>query len=294
MPKVMNDKECTNTFKSSLSERDFLRLSEFIHNEFGIKMPDSKKVMLESRLQKRLRCLGIQSFPEYCDFLFSPEGMNNELIHMIDVVTTNKTDFFREPNHFDYLVQKTLPVLMTGRGAGINNTLMVWSAGCSTGEEPYTLAMVLSEFAEKCPGFRFRYMILATDISTRVLDKAKQAIYDHERVEPIPMSMKKKYLLKSRNRSNDLVRITPALRESVRFRRLNFIDGDFGMREPMDIIFCRNVLIYFDRPTQEMILNRFFRHLRPGGYLFLGHSETLHGMDVPLVQVAPTIYRRPL
>ncbi len=290
MKTVMNNSE----FKSTLSDRDFQRLSEFIHSEFGIKMPGSKKVMLSSRLQKRLRSLGLRSFSEYCDFLFSSDGMQNELVHMIDVVTTNKTDFFREPNHFEYLVQKTLPALMAGRGSGIRNTLMVWSAGCSTGEEPYTLAMVLNEFAEKCPGFKFSYTILATDISTRVLEKAKQAIYDHERVGPVPTDMKKKYLLKSKKKTSDLVRITPELRTFVRFRRLNFVDGDFGMREPMDIIFCRNVLIYFDRPTQEMILNRFFRHLSPGGYVFLGHSETLQGMDVPLIQVAPTIYRRPL
>lgn len=292
MPEVMNDNSYMNTFKAALSERDFKRLSKFIHSECGIKMPDSKKTMLESRLQKRLRRLKLASFTEYCDYLFSPQGIENELVHMIDVVTTNKTDFFREPGHFDYLAQKALPELIAVHGAGIRKELMVWSAGCSTGEEPYTLAIVLSEFAERCPGFKFRYLILATDISTEVLEKAKHGIYEHDKVNPLPPGMKKKYLLRGKNKSSGLVRIAPDLRSNVRFRRLNFLEGDFGMREHMDIIFCRNVIIYFDRPTQEKLLSRFCSHLGPGGYIFMGHSETLHGMNLPLLQVAPTIYRK--
>ncbi|HDH05493.1 MAG TPA: chemotaxis protein CheR [Nitrospirae bacterium] len=288
----MNDNSYMNTFKAALSERDFKRLSKFIHSECGIKMPDSKKTMLESRLQKRLRRLKLASFTEYCDYLFSPQGIENELVHMIDVVTTNKTDFFREPGHFDYLAQKALPELIAVHGAGIRKELMVWSAGCSTGEEPYTLAIVLSEFAERCPGFKFRYLILATDISTEVLEKAKHGIYEHDKVNPLPPGMKKKYLLRGKNKSSGLVRIAPDLRSNVRFRRLNFLEGDFGMREHMDIIFCRNVIIYFDRPTQEKLLSRFCSHLGPGGYIFMGHSETLHGMNLPLLQVAPTIYRK--
>jgi len=177
---------------------------------------------------------------------------------------------------------------------GIRNKLMVWSAGCSTGEEPYTLAIVLKEFTETFPEHRLDYLILATDISTTVLQKAKLAVYVDEKVEPIPDELKTKYLLKGKNKKKGLVRIAPELRDAVKFRRLNFIDDDFGMREPMDIIFCRNVIIYFDRATQEKILNRFCRHLNPGGYVFLGHSESIHGLNVNLVQVAPTVYRKPL
>ena len=127
-----------------------------------------------------------------------------------------------------------------------------------------------------------------------VLEKAKKAIYEHDRIAPVPPDQKKKYLLKSKDNKRGLVRIVPELREAVKFRRLNFLEGSFGMREPMDIIFCRNVIIYFDRPTQEKLLNRFYDHLCPGGYMFLGHSETLHGLNVPLVQVSPTVYRKPL
>lgn len=287
MQTLTNDRRFSESFKSSLSDSDFAKLSEFIHAECGIKMPPSKKIMLESRLQKRLRVLGMNSFRQYCDYIFSPQGMESELIHTIDVITTNKTDFFREPNHFDYLVRKVLPEMVYTPG----KKLTVWSAGCSTGEEPYTLAMLLSDYAEKHEGGH-DYLILATDISTRVLEKAKLGVYDQSSVAPVPHEMKKKYLLKSRNREKHVVRIAPELRAKVKFRRLNFLEGDFGMREPMDIIFCRNVIIYFDRATQERLLNRFYRHLAPGGYVFLGHSETLNGLDVPLRQAAPTIYRK--
>jgi len=236
--------------------------------------------------------LGLTSLSRYCDFLFSPEGIANELVHMIDVVTTNKTDFYREPRHFEYLVKSALPELISRYGTGIRKDLMIWSAGCSTGEEPYTLAMVLSEFAQRCPGFKLRYTILATDISTRVLEKAKSGIYEHEKVVPVPADQKRKYLLRGKDKKKGMVRISPEVRSAVRFRRLNFLEGSFGMREPMDIIFCRNVIIYFDRATQETLLNRFCEHLTSGGYVFLGHSETIHGLNVPLTQVAPTVYRK--
>jgi len=294
MTTIINDNTFTKTIDTDLSDREFQRLSEFIYSECGIKMPPAKKVMLSSRLQKRVRKLQMSSISEYCNYLFSPQGIENEVIHMIDVVTTNKTDFFREPNHFNYLVQKALPALLSGKMYGIRNKLMVWSAGCSTGEEPYTLAIVLKEFTETFPEHRLDYLILATDISTTVLQKAKLAVYVDEKVEPIPDELKTKYLLKGKNKKKGLVRIAPELRDAVKFRRLNFIDDDFGMREPMDIIFCRNVIIYFDRATQEKILNRFCRHLNPGGYVFLGHSESIHGLNVNLVQVAPTVYRKPL
>jgi chemotaxis protein methyltransferase CheR len=275
----------------SMSPETFSRFSVFVHDELGIKMPESKKTMLQSRLLKRLRASGKKTYEEYYEYVFSSGGTSEELAHLIDVITTNKTEFFREPKHFDFLVQTALPELIRAYGTGIRQTAKIWSAGCSTGQEPYTLAMVLSEFAAGYPGFE--YIILGTDISTRVLEVAKLAIYNHEHVAPVAMALRKKYLLQSRDRSKRTVRIVPELRSRVRFKRLNFIDNDFGLSEAVDIIFCRNVLIYFDRPTQEMVLNRLCRHLKSGGYLFLGHSETLNGLDVPLVSAAPTIYRKP-
>jgi len=276
-------------FGQSLTDRDFLKLSGLIHSQCGIKMPPSKKTMLEARLRKRLRALGMHSFSEYCAYLFSPAGVENELPRMINAVTTNKTDFFREPLHFQYLHDAALPDVL-GRKGERGRRVMVWSAGCSTGEEPYTLAMVLNEFAEKKTPFA--YLILATDICTDVLEKAETGIYEEERVGPVPPELRKKYFMRSRDRTKRLVRIVPELRAVVRFRRLNFMDTDFGLREPVDIIFCRNVIIYFDRQTQERLINRLAGHLAAGGYLFMGHSETLHGMDTPLLQVAPTIYRK--
>ena len=279
-----------NIVSDTMSQDTFSRFSSFIYNELGIKMPKAKKTMLQSRLLKRLRVLGIKNYEEYFDYVFSPQGMSQELVNMIDVITTNKTDFFREPKHFEYLMQTALPELIRTRGTGIRQKAKLWSAGCSTGEEPYTLAMVLSEFGEIYTGYQFS--ILATDISTRVLETAKLAIYDNERVEPISHAFRKKYLLRSKDKQKKRVRVAPELRSMVRFQRLNFMDSDLGLRDTLDIIFCRNVIIYFDRPTQEKVLNRLCRHLRPGGYMFMGHSETLNGLKVPLIQAAATIYRK--
>lgn len=282
---------CSKIFRAEISEKDFLRLRDFIEQESGIKMPFTKKVMLEARLRKRLRALGYRSFEEYCDYLFSPEGMEHEHVPMIDVITTNKTDFFREPSHFDYLVQTVVPEMIRDSGAGVKKPFMIWSAGCSTGEEPYTLAMVMSGFRERYPGGVFDFVILATDISTAVLERARTGIYQERRLEFMPKPMKKKYLLRSKDRTKALVRIVPELRDKIGFRRINFLEEDFGFSEKVDIIFCRNVIIYFERPIQEKVLNSLCRWLVPGGYLFMGHSETLHGLHVPLEAVSPTIYR---
>lgn len=273
-----------------LSRHDFQKLSSFIYNNLGIKMPEGKTTMLTGRLSKRLRVLEMSSFSEYCDFLFSPEGLEKEMGHLINEITTNKTDFFREPSHFSYLTQTVLPTLQNENVFNERNSLKVWSAGCSTGEEPYTLAMILADVEAKQPGFKFD--ILATDISTRVLDVARRAVYSMTLIDPISPHFRKKYLLKGRDQTMRQVRVVPELRKRVRFGRLNFMDEDFGLPEQVDIIFCRNVIIYFDKETQEKLMIKFCRHLNKGGYVFLGHSESLHGYKTPLVQVAPTVYRK--
>lgn len=273
--------------EDQLAGRDFARLTEFIYSETGIRLGPEKKTMLEGRLKKRLRELHIDSYRDYCDYLFGHDGLREEKVLFFDVVTTNKTDFFREPKHFDYLTATALPRMAE---LADNQPLLLWSAGCSSGEEPYTLAMVLSEYAESHPGFHFR--ILATDISTQVLAKAKMAVYPAGVVEPVPPLMRRKYLLRSRERGEERVRIVPELRRLVEFRRLNFMDADYGLSERADGIFCRNVIIYFDRPTQEKILRKLTNHLKPGGYLFVGHSETLHEMNLPLEPLGPALYRR--
>jgi chemotaxis protein methyltransferase CheR len=281
-----------NVFTSAMSERDFERLSTFIKREFGINLPPTKKFMLESRLLKRLRALGIHNYGDYCDYLFSSDGMSSEVVQMIDLVTTNKTSFYREPAHYDYLRDEALPRLAEQLGAGVNRSLNVWSAGCSTGQEPYTLAMILSDYAEGATGYR--YQILGSDISTRVLETARLAIYDEDDVEPLPSGLKRKYVMRSRDRSSQEVRLTPQLREHVSFRRINFMENDFSFRAPVDVLFCRNVIIYFDRATQEALLRKFVQAMAPGGYLFMGHSETLNDMNLNLRPVFPAAYRKPL
>lgn len=282
----MNDTMVKHAASVSMTSKEFQQLSEFIHREVGIKLPPTKKTMLEARLQKRVRMLRMSGFKEYYSYLFSETGLEEELQNLIDVVTTNTTDFFREPRHFEYLSSNVLPEWCK-RGGG--QAFSLWSAGCSSGMEPYTLAMVLSEFAETRQGFSFN--IVATDISMDMLRTAQRGIYDEEKVVTVPHHMKRKYLLRSKDRNRGLVRITPELRRMIAFRRLNFME-EFRFERPLDVIFCRNVIIYFDRPTQELLFQRFCRYLKPGGNIFIGHSESLTGMDLPLEQVAPTIYRK--
>lgn len=287
---TMKDGPLYSDTVKAMSPKEFDRLSEFIVDHCGIKMPPAKKIMLESRLQKRLRSLKMTSFREYCEFLFeSPEG-DSELVHMIDAVTTNKTDFFREPVHFQFLTETVLPEFLAENAISGRRKFIVWSAGCSTGEEPYTLAIVLNEFADQHPDFQ--YSILATDISTRVLEKASAGIYDQHLAEGIPLSFKQKYFLRSKDREKKLVRVAPELRSRITFQRVNLMDEHVIVPQKVDAIFCRNVIIYFERATQCKLLNRLCRSLRTDGYLFLGHSETVHGFELPLVRIASTIYRK--
>ncbi|BDQ34570.1 chemotaxis protein methyltransferase [Pseudodesulfovibrio portus] len=272
--------------RSEMGESEFQRFSELIHSEFGIKMPPSKKVLLQSRFQKRLRALGLSGYKEYCDYVFSPDGRENERSHLIDVVTTNTTHFFREPKHWDIMNNTALPELWS-RGVGKNNALRIWSAGCSSGEEPYTLGMVLYEWAASRQGFDFS--ILATDISRKILSEAKRAVYSMDKVADVPMQYKKKYMLKSKDKK--LVKMDKLLTSKVTFQRLNFMEN-FKLPQQQDIIFCRNVVIYFDRQTQEVLFNKFCNNLKSGGYLFIGHSESLSGMKLPIKPVAPTVFQR--
>lgn len=272
-----------------LSDHDFRKFSAFIYDACGIKLPPIKKTMLTARLQKRLRHLRMDSFAVYLDYVLSPEGQEAELCHLIDVVSTNKTDFFRENAHFQVLTSTVLPELVQRKKGHITKHIRVWSAGCSSGEEPYTLAMVLDDFLSKHSGYTFS--ILATDICTQVLTKAREAIYADEMVAPVPPMFKHKYLMRGKGTHKGYHRIVPELRKKVTFKRLNFMDRHFYIDKKVDIIFCRNVIIYFDRPTQEQLFQKFYDHLIPRGYLFTGHSESLTGVNDKMRRINSAVYQ---
>jgi chemotaxis protein methyltransferase CheR len=284
----MVDSTLNKIFSAKMTDDDFIRLSEFVFEQSGIKMPPVKKIMLQSRLQKRLRELKITCFKEYADYVFSKEGQKNEIIHMLDVVSTNKTDFFREPVHFDFLNSHVLPEFIQKNR--VNYNMKVWSAGCSSGEEPYTIAITLNEF--KRVSQKFDYSIMATDISSQILQKAITAVYKEERIVNIPLEIKKKYFLRSKDKEQKTVRVVSELRNKTSYQRLNFMSDVYNLTDTFDVIFCRNVLIYFNRETQEQVINKLCLKLKTGGYLFIGHSESILGMNLPLEQIKPTIFRR--
>lgn len=269
-----------------LSARNFQRLATFIHDYSGIKMPANKRTMLEGRLRRRMRATRIDDVNAYCRYLFDENGMEAEVIHLIDAVTTNKTEFFREPAHFDFLVAKGLPALAT-RG---KREIKIWSAACSTGAEPYTIAMILDEFCEKQRGMD--YSILCTDICTEVLGQAIAGRFSEQMIEPVSMARRQRYLMRARDASRNEVRIKPHLRSKLAFGRLNLMDDAYPIEAGLDIVFCRNILIYFDKATQAKVLGRLCNHLAPGGYLFLGHSESIVGIDLPVVQIANTVFQK--
>ena len=273
-----------------LSPRDFARIAELVEAEVGIKLPPNKRTMVEGRLRRRARVLGLPGVADYCAFFFDERNLTTEFPHLIDAVTTNKTDFFREPTHFEFLRRDGVPTLMQELGAGQHRPLRVWSAACSTGAEPYTIAMVLADIALQSSALRFE--IFASDISSEVLATAVQAIYPEEFVDPVPLILRQRYLLRSRNASPPQVRITPELRRLVKFAQHNLMSERAPWSESVDVVFCRNVLIYFSKETQGRVMENICRHLISGGLLFVGHSETLAGLSLPVVPVAPSVYRR--
>ena len=274
-----------------LSLRDFKRIADLIGEEVGIKLPPGKRLMIEGRLRRRVRALGLPSLDAYSVFLFQGDGLRVERMHLINAVTTNKTDFFREPEHFDLLEHKLVPALVELRRAERQPLLKIWSAASSTGAEAYTLAMVLADLAAQRHDFRFA--ILGTDISTAVLEQGERGVYATELVAPVPPAKAQRYLMHARKpAARPEVRIVPELRRLVRFARLNLMDQSYPFDRDVDVIFLRNVLIYFDKADQEKVILRLVDHLRPGGYLILGHSESMIGTAVTMRQVAPAVFQK--
>ncbi|UFZ07165.1 methyltransferase domain-containing protein [Bradyrhizobium ontarionense] len=272
-----------------LTDRHFKSVATLIESQIGIKLPPAKRVMIEGRLQKRVRALKQSSVNEYVERLFEDGQLESELVDLIDCVTTNKTDFFREPSHFEFVRHVAVNELLALRGR-TSRLIKIWSAACSTGMEAYTTAMVLDDLQMKRRGFEFR--ILGTDISTSVLRVAKAGIYPRDMLAPVPAEMAQRYFLSARDRTRADLRVVPELRRRVNFTRMNLMDPSYPVDQDVDIIFCRNVLIYFDKVTQRKVVDRLCRHLRPGGYFLVGHSESMvHQGSVGLKQVQPTIFQ---
>jgi chemotaxis protein methyltransferase CheR len=271
-----------------MSDCELQRFTELIHSVCGISLTPAKRSMISARVMKRIHALGIDSFSDYYKYISSPIGKVQELQSLINVVTTNTTQFFREGKHFEFLTEEGLPALLASKRFETQGCLNIWSAGFSTGEEAYTLAIVLTEFFH---GDTEHFRIFATDISTKVLEHAKRAIYTSEAVEIVPPTMKRRYLMRGTGSQEGQYRVVPELRQRVEFSQLNFLDC-FQLDTPMDIIMCRNVMIYFDNQLKSEFVRRFYSNLAVNGYLLIGHSETLNGINDQFVNLRPTIYTK--
>ncbi len=276
------------TFKS-ISNKDYTFIRELIYNETRINLGEGKRELVTARLGKRLRATGLTSIQDYCSKLKN-DPKNGELYHLIDAISTNHTFFFREINHFNFLNETILPQFANGE-LGNPNSLNVWSCACSTGEEPYSVAITLADFMEKQT--KGRWQLNCSDISTKVLDFASKGVYDKNRIKEVKTEWQRKYFQKGEKQMDGYYRVHPELRKNVKFQRINLFGTPFQWREKFQIIFCRNVMIYFDRPTQEDLVGRLAQHLVPGGYLLIGHAESLAGVNHPYDTVKPAIYQLP-
>ena len=273
LPKKMTDE---------LNDKDFKNISHMVYELCGINLHAGKKKLVSARLSKRLRKGGFKSFGEYLRFVRTKEGAD-EMILMIDSLSTNLTSFFREEKHFHKL-EEILPELL---GTQRRPELRVWSAGCSTGEEPYSLAMMLSEAIKHGVDLK----ILATDISTGVLQTAAAGVYSEDRLKGVPGSLLRKYFQLGQGRWEGYYRAKKNLQDIIEFKRFNLMDKPV-FNNTFDVIFCRNVMIYFDKKTQEGLINRFYDCLKQGGYLFIGHSESLTGLVHRFKYEEPTVYHK--
>lgn len=265
---------------------DFRQIAELVHSEAGIVLTESKVNLVYSRLAKRIRAIGLRSFREYCALIQGEEGVD-ERQQMIAAMTTNVTRFFRESHHFDHLRAQVLPELIEGARKG--GKVRLWSAGCSSGEEPYSIALTILDMAPEAAGYDIR--ILATDIDPEMLRRGNTGIYPVRQMGDIPLEMRRRWFRPLQGSGGSDLEVGEELRELVRFRELNML-REWPMKGRFDIIFCRNVMIYFDDETQNTVWGRFAEILRPGGTLCIGHSERITVGAHPYDLVGQTIYRR--
>ncbi len=273
----------------TLSDRDFKTVQSLIYDLAGIALADAKHIMVQSRLAKRVRKLELDSYSDYLRYLEKPEN-KEEVTNFTNALTTNKTDFFREKHHFDFLANTAFPELKRRAEAGGDRRLRIWCSASSTGEEPYTIAMSVREFFGDDPRWDIR--ILASDIDTDVLAQASEGVYDVDRFLDVEPFLVTKYFEKQAKGDAHRLKVKPTLRDLVTFRKLNLQDPQWPINTSFDIIFCRNVMIYFDRTSQKRIVEHFAEYLRPEGYLIIGHSESLFGLTDQYKSLGDTIYRK--
>jgi chemotaxis protein methyltransferase CheR len=278
----------TTLTRENLSESDFRLISDMVYRHCGIHLHEGKRELVQARLAKRLRTGGFTRLQDYLDHV-AADGSGREFTALIDAMSTNLTSFFREIGHFHFLTEHFLPRLLERKRKQKDQRIRLWSAGCSTGEEPYSLAMTMLEAANPQ---EWDVKILATDISTRVLQTAKAGIYPKDRADSVPQPHRSKYFLSAQVGGERALQVCPAARSLICFRHLNLMEN-WPFTGPLDFIFCRNVMIYFDKPTQERLVGRFWNCLESGGLLFTGHSESLTGIRHKFSYVQPTIYCKP-
>lgn len=275
-------------FNMELSDRDYMEIAEFVHKTAGINLKDGKKELMRTRLSKRMRALQFKSFRDYFKHVMN-DRTGEEIVFLLDALATNLTSFFREPQHFQFMAKKMLPDLEARLKPKGSRRLRIWSAACSSGEEPYTIAMVV---LEKSPYFAQGgdFKILATDLSTKVLNMAKQGLYGPERVKDIPVqTLNRCFNRVDSGRGEKMYQVKEEMRRLILFKRYNLMDP-LPFKTPVDLIFCRNVMIYFDKETIARLVDKYYTIMSPGGYLFIGHSESLSGFKHPFKYVAPCIY----
>jgi len=271
--------------QTDLPERYFNQLKDLVYQHTGINLSESKKELVRRRFGPRLRALGLASFSDYCELV--SKGSKDELTHFVNAITTNLTSFFREPHHFDYLEQQLLPELLEKNR--VRKKLRIWSAGCSTGEEPYSIAISLYKSIPQIASWDVK--ILATDIDTNILEHAKRGVYSVERLEGLPRERTQGWFYRGRGENEGRVKVSPSLQELIHFKRLNLIDT-WPLKRPFDIIFCRNVMIYFDDKTQKQLVGRLCELQPVDSHLFLGHSESLYKVTNQYSLIGHTIYKK--
>jgi len=262
----------------------YAEFRDLVYDRSGINLGEGKQVLVSARIGKRMRALGLDDHAEYLEYVRAHED-EGELTHLLDAISTNFTSFFREAEHFDLMSKVLSRWIAQGQ-----RRFRLWSCASSTGEEPYSMAIVLAEAGRRT---ELDARILATDISTRVLARAAEGRYDAERVEPVSEELRRRYLVQRRNGTEDTYQVSPHLRRLVSYHRLNLSKPPFPMRGPMDIVFCRNVMIYFDNAVRQRMLAEIHRLLRPGGYLMVGHAESLAGLGTEFRTVEPSVYVKP-